>query len=119
MKKITIKDFMKAIKFQLGEGYEYGWKCHGPNAYGIGWEGKKASAGIVYDTKSGDVYSMEVWDDENNRIYRWISPKNLREIKNEYEKRGLDFQLASDKTKYEDLSPRKIISKLKALCKRT
>jgi hypothetical protein len=118
MKKITIKSFVQAIGFKLGEGYEYQWACHGPNAYGLGWEGKSATAGIVYDTKSGVVYSMEVWDTLNDKIYRWISPDHVKGVKNEYGERGLNFRVAIDKTKYEDVSPAKALSALKKLVKR-
>ena len=118
MKKITIKKFVKAIKFKLGEGYEYRWDCHGQDAYGLGWEGQDASAGIVYDTKSGVVYSMEVWDTLNGKIYRWITPDQVKRLKKEYNQRGLNFSVAIDKTKYEDVGPSKIIFKLKQLVDR-
>lgn len=124
MKTITIKEFMTTIDFKISEGFEYGWDCYGPNAYSIGWQEKRgnlwASAGLVYDSENQKVYELSVWDEINNKVYRWIDPKFIPKVKKEYKQRSLNYKnlnykVAIDSVKYEDLSPTKILNKLKKL----
>lgn len=120
--KITIKDFVTTVDFKINDGYKYGWDCYGPNSYGLGWQEKRkedwVSAGIVYDAETHQVYEMSVWDE--NKVYRWIDPKFVKKVKKEYKEKNLNYKnlsykIAIDNIKYEDLSPTKILNRLKKL----
>jgi hypothetical protein len=118
--KITIKEFVTAIKFNLGDGFEYGWNCYGDNAYSIGWmkPDGTATASIVYDIANQKVYQMEVWDETNNRVYRWIHPKYSKAHANEARKLGVNDKIAIDKVMFEEASPSKIMSLLNTMYSR-
>jgi hypothetical protein len=119
-KNVNIKDFMEAVKFKIDEGCKHQWDCFGPDACMIGWnkEDNSASAGIVYDSKIGLVYSMEVWDNLNDKVYRWIRPEFTRKVKKEYASRGFKFSIAVDPIKYIETSPSNILKKLDTAFKR-
>lgn len=122
--KITIKDFFDAVNFQISECFKYGWNCYGPNSYSIGWQEKRnsnwASAGLIYDSENQQVYELSVWDETNNKVYRWINPKFINKVKKEYKERSLNYKnlnykIAIDNIMYEDLSPARILNRLKKL----
>lgn len=120
-KSITIKDFVSIVNYQIGEGSEYLWDCYGPNACNLEW-GKadlSASAEMIYDTKTWDVYEISVWDcrDEPTKVYRWIKPEYIKRHKKESKERGFKFNIAIDKIKYEETTPAKLLGYLKRLCK--
>jgi hypothetical protein len=119
-KNITIKEFVTAIKFNLGDGFEYGWNCYGDNAYSIGWmkADRTATASIVYDIANQKVYQMEVWDELNNRVYRWIDPRCAKAHANEARKLGINDKIAVDRVMFEEVSPSKIMNLLKAIYSR-
>ena len=120
-KSINIKDFVSAVNYQIGEGYEYLWDCYGENACGLEWvrSDLAASASIIYDTKTQAVYEMSVWDCRENRpkIYRWIKPEYIKKYKKESKERGLKFNIAIDKIKYDETTPTRLLGHLKRLCK--
>lgn len=118
-RSIKIKDFVLAVNYKIGDGYEYLWECYGPNACGLGWDKKdfSASAAIIYDTKTHDVYEMSVWDCrvEKTKVYRWIKPGYFKKYKKESKSRGFKFDIAIDDVKFEDVSPSSILKNLKIL----
>lgn len=120
MKNITIKGFVTAVKFNLGDGFEYLWDCYGENAYSIGWmkSDGTATASIIYDVKNQTVYQMEVWDDTNNRVFRWIHPKYKKAHRQEAGSRGVDDRIAIDKIKFEDITASKIMANLRQVYSR-
>jgi len=119
-KNITIKEFVTAIKFNLGDGFEFLWDCYGRNAYSIGWmkSDGTATASIIYDINSQTVYQMEVWDETNNRVYRWIHPKYKKAHSKEARQRGINDRIAIDKIRFEDITPAKIMARLKEVYSR-
>jgi hypothetical protein len=119
-KNITIKEFITAIKFNIGDGFEYQWDCYGKNAYSIGWmkTDRTATASIIYDIDDQKVYQMEVWDELNNKVYRWMRPECEKARKKEAQKRGVNDSIALDSVKYKEVSTSKIMSLLKAIYSR-
>lgn len=117
---ISIRRFFQAVGFKVDCGFEYLWDCYGPNAAGIGWEKEdlSASAGIVYDTKNHFVYEMSVWDNKNNLVLRWCSPRFKRARNSEYKDRGLNHKIAYDKVKFIEATPSRCFSLLSKLKKR-
>lgn len=117
---VTIRKFVSAVNFRLNEGCEYLWECYGPDCCQLGWikPDRSASAGIVYDIKSGVVYEMSVWDEKNNEVWRWIRPEFRKAHDSESWSRGFDPKVAIDKTKFQDVGPRSILNRLKKACSR-
>ena len=35
----TLQDYFKLISYRINGGYEFQWKCYGPNAHGIDHDG--------------------------------------------------------------------------------
>lgn len=120
-KSINIKDFISAVDYQIGEGYEYQWECYGENAFGLDWTrgDLAASAVIIYDAKTHEVYEMSVWDcrEPRTKPYRWIRPEYLKAYKKESKERGFKVDFAIDRIKYEDTTPARILGHLKRLHK--
>ena len=119
---MTIKDFILAVNYEIGEGYEYCWECYGQNVCGLDWgkEDLSASAAMVYDTKTHKVYEMSVWDcrDEKTKVYRWINPKYIKKQKREAKRRGVNLNIAIDDVKYQETTPGRLLGHLKRLYKR-
>lgn len=118
---MKIKDFMLAIDHKIGEGYEYRWECYGLDACGINWEKPdfSASATMIYDTKTHEIYEMSVWDcrEAKPKIYRWIKPEYVKKHKKESKERGFKFDIAIDDVKYEETTPARLLGHLKRLYK--
>jgi hypothetical protein len=103
---ITIKDFMEIVDYKINDGSEYCWNCFGENARFLGYwdsDGNKSTVSIVYDTKDQTVYTMEAWDNEGDKVYRWIHPDFLQSLKDECEERGIEFKNAFDDVDFIDL----------------
>jgi hypothetical protein len=74
---LTLKEFMELIEHRITEGSDYGWQCFGPDAYSLSsWNGEQDghSFNVVFDTRTQEVYTVEVCDYKNNRAYRIINP---------------------------------------------
>jgi len=75
---ITLKQFFETVDYRITEGGDYQWKCFGDHAYYLSsWDGNPVdgcSANIVFDTKTQEVYSVEVCDYDLDRAYRLINP---------------------------------------------
>jgi hypothetical protein len=123
MKKLAIKDFVTAVDYELADTFHHQWKCYGEDAYSIRWEESFelkertafVSASIVYDAKDRTVYEMDLWDERDDSVWRWINPDFVNAVKKEYKSRDLDFRLAIDKIKYVYVTPGRILGKLKRL----
>ena len=116
--KITLKNYLESVKYQIHEGFEYQWKCFGNKVFALNTEKSKKnkfyySTQVVFDTKNQTVYEVSFWDYIDRRVYRWVSPKFIKKFLNEYKKRGLNPLIASDEMRYEDISFSSIISKIK------
>jgi len=116
-KSISIKDFVTTINYCVGEGEKHNWECFGPSARFLDWSDPdlSSSASMVYDSSSYFVYEVTVWDNLKDKVYRWITPKNLKKYKNESKKRCVSFTYAYDRVKYEDVTPTRILGILKRL----
>lgn len=97
---MIIKDFMQVVQYRITEGSEYCWTCFGNNAYCLtSWNGEQDgySVNIVFDTKTQEVYQLEVCDYSRNRAYRWTSPAHMKAYKDEAKTRNVnDFAFETD-----------------------
>jgi hypothetical protein len=110
---------MEAVNYRITEGSEYGWNCYGPNAYALdSWNGEQDghSAGIVFDTKTQEVYQVTAYDYTRDRAYRLINPnfKDTHDQEGKY--RGSNTTEAWDDVEYTDLETKAdFIEKLTAI----
>jgi hypothetical protein len=75
---IDMKQWMELASYRVTEGSDYGWNCFGPNAYTLdAWDGDNEqgfSLSIVFDTKTQEVYQVEVHDYRRANAYRFTNP---------------------------------------------
>jgi hypothetical protein len=103
---ITLKEWMEATGFRITEGGDYGWDSYGPNSYRLdSWNGQQDghSASIVFDTRTHEVYEVQVHDYTRTRAYRLINPKYLEAHQIEAGNRDVAFGEAWDDVDYVDL----------------
>lgn len=111
---VTIKEFLEATNYNITGGTDYGWKCFGPNARYLDCDVEdKFSTNCIFDSVTKTIYTIEAWDYDNNREYRWINPEYLNVLKEEYEERECQFSESSDGRKFIDLEvPDDILEKI-------
>lgn len=116
-RKPTVKEFIQCVNYHISDGYDYLWACYGIDAFGLMWEAKDlvTSSALVFDKRTQIVYEMAVWDGHSNKVYRWIKPEFLSKYKKECKSKGLKFNTAYDRVKYEDVAPSRIMRELKRI----
>ena len=89
---ITIKEWMEITGFRITEGTEFCWSCFGPYAYTLdSWNGdnlKGFSLYMVFDTRTQEVYQVEVHDYKRDRAYSFTNPLFADAYKEEERLRG-------------------------------
>jgi hypothetical protein len=103
---ITIKEWMELVDYRITEGDSYRWRCFGDNAQSLSsWNGDHDgwSFNIVFDTKTQEVYTVEVCDYKRQRAYRMIHPDFKQAHDDEAASRGVDSKEAWDDVDYVDL----------------
>ena len=102
---ITLQQWMETVDYRITEGSTYGWNCFGPNAYSLdSWNGEQDgnSFSILFDTRTQEVYQVEVHDYENRRSYRRINPDYVEAFKKSVAEHGVE-DVAYDDVEYTDL----------------
>lgn len=103
---ITLKEWMELVDYRITEGDCYGWQCFGPNAQSLSaWNGNHDgwSFNIVFDTRTQEVYTVEVCDYKNSRAYRMINPDYKEAHDSEAQVHGVDGREAWDAVSFVDL----------------
>lgn len=103
---ITMKQWMETIDYRITEGSDYGWRCYGDNAYQMdSWDGDwdGANFGIVFDTKTQEIYEVTAFDYRNQRAYRMINPLYQTAYFDESKNRQVDPNQAFDDLNFVDL----------------
>jgi hypothetical protein len=117
--KVSTKEYFSNLGFKVGEGWKHNWSCYGPDAYALDWSAIKndcwVSTGVVYDSVTQIVYEISVWDESVDKVYRWINPDYIQKVKREYKSRRLNFKIAYDLIKFEDLTATRILNKVKKI----
>lgn len=118
-KVLDIKDFFEAIGYHITGSTEFSWTCFGPNARYIDCDldpVNTVSISAVFDTVTQAVYSIEAWDYNNDKYYRWIDPGYVALHKQECELHGINPNEAiDDKAVYDVELPEDILEKVKAM----
>lgn len=74
---MNIKDWMELVGYKITEGSNYYFQPYGTNAYALSYWNENHdghSVGIVFDTKTQEVFCVEACDYKNDRAYRYINP---------------------------------------------
>jgi len=97
---------MEICNYRITEGSDYQWECYGPNAYTLdSWNGDQDghSFSIYFDTKTQEVYEVQIHDYRNQRAYRMINPEFVKKHKKEAKRREVEYKEAWDDVNYIDL----------------
>lgn len=97
---------MEICNYRITEGSDYQWECYGPNAYTLdSWNGDQDghSFSIYFDTKTQEVYEVQIHDYRNQRAYRMINPEFVKKHKKEAKRREVEYKQAWDNVDYVDL----------------
>ena len=103
---ITLKEWMEVVGYRITEGSEYQWECYGTDAHCLdSWNGDQDghSFSIYFDTKTQEVYEVQIHDYRNNRAYRLINPDFVKKHKKEAKRRSVEHKEAWDEVNYVDL----------------
>ncbi len=86
-----MKQFLTATDHEITDGSVYEWSSYGPRARFINCDNALASAHIVFDTVTQDVYEIGVQTTDGQTNYRWMNPLYLDAYKAEAKKRGVEW----------------------------
>jgi hypothetical protein len=103
---ITLKEWLETVDYRITEGSEYMWDSYGSNSYNLSsWDGNHDgnSFGIIFDTKTQEVYEVQAHDYANNRAYRIINPDYQSVYRKEAQERTELENQAWDDVDYVDL----------------
>lgn len=103
---ITLKEWMEVVGYRITEGSDYQWECYGPNAHCLdSWNGDQDghSFSVYFDTKTQEVYEVQIHDYRNQRAYRLINPDFVKKHKKEAKRREVEYKEAWDNVDYIDL----------------
>jgi hypothetical protein len=94
-----LKEFLEAIQYKITEGSDHNWLSFGPDAHQLdSWNGDHNgyTACCIFDKKNQQVYSLELWDYERDRYYRWVQPEYLDAYKKDHKQHGAPFEMAGE-----------------------
>lgn len=104
---ITLQQFMDAVEYRISEGSNYTWDSFGQTAYClesvIDNDVAKYHIGIVFDTTNKTVYEVEAHDYTTHRAYRYTNPLWVDAVRQEAQRRGINYDIAYDSVKFIDL----------------
>lgn len=93
----------EALSHKIVGGSEHQWTCW-DNVRFLDYESDYAHASVVFNIKTQEVYTAEINDKESKfKPYRWLNPSFKQEYLLEHTKRGIDYTVAWDDTKWYDL----------------
>lgn len=103
-----LKEFIEAIEYKVTGGSEYQWDCFGPNARYLDCDDTEDNtsefhANAVFDSKTQQVFAIEVWDYANDREYRWIDKEYIKDHTRACNEHEVDAHESLDGRKYIDL----------------
>lgn len=94
---MLLKKFLDNVNYNISYGQSFDWKAYGDNARYMDCQNIIDSNQViscVFDTKKLIVYEITIY--KINSFIRWIDPLYLKNIKNEYKNKGINFNSALD-----------------------
>jgi hypothetical protein len=121
-------DLFKLINYEfsffLEDGGKHQWRCFGEQAR---WLDLRIDINIgsiccIYDVNDiNRIYYIGVCDyhEKAKQPARlWVHPDHMPKLKAEARKRGIDYNIAWDKTRYKEVSPRTLLKAAQVLMQR-
>jgi len=86
---MKIVEWLEIIDYKVYNSSNYNWSCFGENVYVYVWQLLNNRDSIDYesivcfDTKSREVYCIEIYDENTEIYYRWVRDEYRVEYDNE------------------------------------
>jgi len=88
---ITLQQFLPVIKYKITGGSNFLWDCFGSDVYTIdSWVEGHYEASVTFNPSTQEAFEVTVFDEVNERQYRWINPSFVDAFNAEHAKRGID-----------------------------
>jgi hypothetical protein len=103
-----LSEVNEALGHKITGGSEYHWRCYGPDARYLDYEGDFAHASVIYSTETQEIFQAEIsvkreaWE-EDKRPYRWLNPDTKQVMFNEAAYRNVNPNEAWDDVEWTDL----------------
>jgi hypothetical protein len=93
----------EALQHKITGGSEYYWNCW-PNPRWLDYESEFATASVVFNTETQEIYTAEICDKEHkHKPYRWLNPLYKQAMIDEAKDRVIDPDEAWENVKWCDL----------------
>ena len=114
--KITLKEFMQAIDYQITDSSPFGWQCYGRSAVYFDSEAEDHTVNAVFDLENQTLCEMSAFDYGRKRAYRFFNGDYQTRYTSEAESRGVDPDEAWEGVKFVNLEVAKdMLEKTKAI----
>lgn len=106
---MLLKQYLEAIDYKITGGSDYTWNCFGPNARYLDSNqdefgaDSRYSISAVFDSRSQDIYVIELWDYLTDREYRWLNSEFAQAHNAECLEREIDPRESLDGRKFIDI----------------
>jgi hypothetical protein len=104
-------DVITAAEGRVSGGDKFQWKCWGDNARFMEFADINGSefCSVVFDTKTYDVYDIEIFIPDTDICFRWFNPAFIDSYINEAKVRNIDYMLAWDSIKFIPVNDAQVI----------
>lgn len=104
-------DVITAAEGRVSGGDKFQWKCWGDNARFMEFADINGSefCSVVFDTKTYDVYDIEIFIPDTDICFRWFNPAFIDRYINEAKVRNIDYMLAWDSIKFIPVNDAQVI----------
>ena len=104
-------DVITAAEGRVSGGDNFQWKCWGDNARFMEFADINGSefCSVVFDTKTYDVYDIEIFIPDTDICFRWFNPAFINSYINEAKVRNIDYMLAWDSIKFIPVNDAQVI----------
>jgi hypothetical protein len=89
---MNIESYMKVIGYKVGDSTKYCWNCFGKYARYMDYDADMDTPNVscVFDTKSQEVYMVEMYDHNTDVMYKWFNLEYVEAYNQEFVERGCD-----------------------------
>jgi hypothetical protein len=93
---MKVNDWLEVIDYKVESGNKFEWECFGDEAYCLDYfifthDYTDYFSSICFDTKTKEIYYVEILDENNTIYYGWHNPKYVQQYEDECIKRNIDF----------------------------
>lgn len=99
-------DYIRSVGFSLTQGAKFMWNCYGDNSWLLESDGSSA----VVDCKTGIVYEVACFNEEDDDCYKWTDPNYIDAYTVESLDRGFNPLQAYDDVEFKQVSEQEILA---------